>query len=120
LSDLSNCGFGDPTVIVEVAHPDITRQFGAKFLAVADFMIGSPTALADVELETALAEAATKNGLYIPSGALWGGEDIRKMSERGTLKGLTGMILTFNLYGLIRGESFYFHCYFSSDNEEAS
>merc|ERR1712106_790821 len=57
LKDLASCGTGDPDVIVEVAHPDITKQFGAKFLAAADFMIGSPTALADVGLET---------GLYIP------------------------------------------------------
>jgi len=89
LKDLADCANGDPDVIVEVAHPDITKQFGAKFLAASDFMIGSPTALADVELETVLAGAACKHGLYIPSGALWGGEDIRKMSERGTLKGLT-------------------------------
>ena len=26
------------------------------------------------------------NGLYVPSGALWGGEDIRKMADRGSLK----------------------------------
>ena len=90
LKDLTECATGDPDVIVEVAHPDITKQFGAKFLTVADFMIGSPTALADVELETVLAAAAVNYGLFIPSGALWGGEDIRKMSERGTLKGLTG------------------------------
>jgi len=44
LKDLANCVLGDPDVIVEVAHPDITKQFGAKFLEVADFMIGSPTA----------------------------------------------------------------------------
>jgi len=89
LKDLADCASGNPDVIVEVAHPDITKQFGAKFLATADFMIGSPTALADVDLETSLATAASTHGLYIPSGALWGGEDIRKMSERGTLKGLT-------------------------------
>ena len=92
LKDLADCASGNPDVIVEVAHPDITKQFGAKFLATADFMIGSPTALADVDLETSLATAASTHGLYIPSGALWGGEDIRKMSERGTLKGLTGIL----------------------------
>ena len=91
LKDLAQCAIGDPDVIVEVAHPDITKQFGAKFLATADFMIGSPTALADGDLESGLKAAASKHGLYIPSGALWGGEDIRKMAERGTLKGLTGM-----------------------------
>ena len=91
LKDLAECAIGDPDVIVEVAHPDITKQFGAKFLTIADFMIGSPTALADEDLESGLKAAASNHGLYIPSGALWGGEDIRKMAERGTLKGLTGM-----------------------------
>ena len=50
-------------------------------------MIGSPTALADRDIEAALEAAADTHGLYIPSGALWGGEDIRKMAERGTLTG---------------------------------
>ena len=50
-------------------------------------MIGSPTALADRDIETSLETAADNHGLYIPSGALWGGEDIRKMADRGTLKG---------------------------------
>ena len=103
LEDLNHCDKNSPDVIDEVAHPDITRlvrmliilimfynrQYGAKFLSVADFMIGSPTALADRDIETALETAADHHGLYIPSGALWGGEDIRKMSERGTLTGLT-------------------------------
>ena len=30
--------------------------------------------------------AATKHGVYIPSGAFWGGEDIKKMADRGTLQ----------------------------------
>ena len=66
-----------------------SRQHGAKFLSVCDFMLGSPTALADQETERMLAAAASQHGLYIPSGALWGGEDIRKMAERGTLTGLS-------------------------------
>ena len=51
-------------------------------------MIGSPTALADVSLEACLKEAIEQHGhgLYVPSGALWGGEDIRKMADNGTLK----------------------------------
>ena len=54
-------------------------------------MLGSPTALADEDLENTLYKAANEfnHGLYVPSGALWGGEDIRKMAERGTLKGVT-------------------------------
>ena len=51
-------------------------------------MIGSPTALADKDLEDSLKASIEKhgNGLYVPSGALWGGEDIRKMADRGSLK----------------------------------
>jgi len=54
-------------------------------------MIGSPTALADEDLERRLKKASNSsgNGLYVPAGAFWGGEDVRKMDERGTLKALT-------------------------------
>ena len=65
------------------------RKYGPKFLEVADFLIGSPTALADRDIERRLTEAATSRGLYIPAGALWGAEDIRKMAERGSLASLT-------------------------------
>ena len=53
-----------------------------------DFMLGSPTILANEKVEVMLTNAANtfKTGLYVPSGALWGGEDIRKMSDLGTLK----------------------------------
>merc|ERR1711884_19567 len=88
LGDLGQCDKGDPDLIVEVAHPDVTKEFGAKFLEVADFMIGSPAALAEPNLEKMLRSAATKHALYVPTGALWGGEDIRRMAERGTLTGL--------------------------------
>jgi len=89
LDNLTECDKNNPDVIVEVAHPEITRKFGPRFLEVADYMIGSPTALADRDIEASLEAAADNHGLYIPSGALWGGEDIRKMAERGTLTGLT-------------------------------
>jgi len=50
--------------------------------------ICSPTALANRETERRLrsAAAATKHGLYIPSGALWGADDINKMADMGTLQ----------------------------------
>ena len=54
-------------------------------------MLGSPTALANERVESTLSNAAKEygTGLYVPSGALWGGEDIRKMSDLGTLKVVT-------------------------------
>ena len=48
--------------------------------------MGSPTALADQEVEDKLKEAAKHHGLYIPSGAFWGANDIQKMADRGTLQ----------------------------------
>ncbi|KAG8431773.1 hypothetical protein GDO86_019990 [Hymenochirus boettgeri] len=77
-------------LIVEVAHPSITREYGEKFLSAAHFLVGSPTALADQVTERKLTEESKRSGntLYIPSGALWGAEDIYKMAERNTLKGL--------------------------------
>ena len=50
-------------------------------------MIGSPTALADCDIERSLSEAATSHGLYIPTGALWGAADTRKMAEVRTKVG---------------------------------
>ncbi len=69
----------------------LLHKYGAYFLSVCDFMIGSPTALADADLESELKAACSEHGhgLYVPSGAFWGGEDIRKMADRGTLKALT-------------------------------
>lgn len=53
--------------------------------------VGSPTALANADLEQSLraVAAAGPYGLYVPAGALWGGVDIQRMSERGTLTSLT-------------------------------
>ena len=39
LGDLSQCDKGDPDLIVEVAHPDVTREFGARFLEVRISML---------------------------------------------------------------------------------
>lgn len=76
-------------LIVEVAHPDISRTHGAAFLRHADYMVGSPTAFADAEVERSLRAAAedesTPFGMYIPSGALWGAKDIQKAAARGTV-----------------------------------
>ena len=63
-------------------------QYGSTFLKACDFMLGSPTVLAKKDTEIQLRDATKTygKGLYVPSGALWGGEDIRKMADLGTLK----------------------------------
>jgi predicted dinucleotide-utilizing enzyme len=74
LDDLSGFATRRPTLIVEAAHPDVTRRHGANFLTFADYMPLSVSALADAELHEALAEAARRNGtrLLLPAGALVG------------------------------------------------
>lgn len=90
LPDLEDFASRGADIIVEVAHPCIVASHGARFLAAADFMVGSPTALADASLEAALRAQALSgpHGLYIPSGAMWGALDIEKMASLGSLTGL--------------------------------
>merc|ERR1719238_120279 len=55
-------------------------------------MPSSITAFADKSVELELLEEAdrpTGHGIYLPRGALWGAEDIKRMDEHGSLKGLT-------------------------------
>lgn len=89
LEDLSQFATRKPDIVVEVAHPSITDRYAVSFLQYCDFFLGSPTAFADPQIETKVKAAATVHGIYVPSGALWGAEDIKKMAERGTLRGLT-------------------------------
>ena len=71
-------------LIVEAAHPDVTRRYGAAFLEIADYMPLSVTALADDALRARLLEVAAGSGhqLFLPVGALVGGDSLyvnRKM-----------------------------------------
>ena len=62
LAELANFEERGANLIVEVAHPSISRTWGAKFLETADYLVGSPTALADPALEKILRDAAASNG----------------------------------------------------------
>uniref|UniRef100_UPI00358E101C aspartate dehydrogenase domain-containing protein n=1 Tax=Myxine glutinosa TaxID=7769 RepID=UPI00358E101C len=96
-------------LIVEVCHPMISKEFGMEFLKHADYLVGSPTALAEKVLEENLRSMAISSGhtLYIPSGALWGGRDIEHMAQQGTLKALTVTMTkhphSFKLEGALHG-----------------
>ncbi|KAK6047532.1 hypothetical protein COOONC_14963 [Cooperia oncophora] len=81
----------DIDLVVEVAHPAIIRQYAPVILANCDLFIGSPTCLADADLlETIRLMAAAKyRRVLVPAGAFWGGNDIQKMADQGTLKALT-------------------------------
>ncbi|XP_051896971.1 aspartate dehydrogenase domain-containing protein [Pristis pectinata] len=90
LESLSELAQRRADLVVEVAHPQIAKEYGEEILKHADFMVGSPTAFAEQGVDAKCREAARRHGhtLYVPSGALWGAEDIQKMADRGTLKAL--------------------------------
>lgn len=88
LADLGDFASRSPDVIVEVAHPAISRDYGTKFLECCDYMAGSPTAFATLEIEQSLRAAAALpngHGLYIPRGALPGLEEVLRMVKSGKL-----------------------------------
>jgi len=89
LDDINNFFITKPDIVVEVAHPSISKSYGEFILKYCDYMIGSPTALCDTSLLKSLQDAAVNHALYVPSGAFWGGEDIRKMAEAKRLQSLT-------------------------------
>ena len=96
LKDLNEFGSRNAELIVEVAHAVITETMGPKFLETANYMVGSPTCFASQSLEKSIRdqlklnkEASLPYGVFIPAGALWGANDIQKLADRGTLKGLS-------------------------------
>lgn len=74
LDDLADFTRTAPDLIVEAAHPQISRAQGAAFLAWCDYMPLSVTALADDAVRTRLTTAAerSKHHLILPQGALVG------------------------------------------------
>ena len=78
LKDISAFASRHPDLVVEMAHPGVTRQFGAAFLRETDYMPLSMTAFADEGLEQHLLDTARSNGtcLFIPHGAVVGLENI--------------------------------------------
>jgi aspartate dehydrogenase len=67
-----------PDLVVEMAHPAVTRQFGELFLQQSDYMPLSMTAFADEGLQQRLLTTARRSGtcLFIPHGAVVGLESI--------------------------------------------
>src|SRR5687767_8663921 len=72
-----------PDLIVEMAHPIITREWGEAFLKFSDYMPLSLTALADEGLESRLRISAERNGrsLYIPHGAAVGLDSLSECQD---------------------------------------
>jgi aspartate dehydrogenase len=78
LNDLAAFAACRPDLVVELAHPAVTRQFGKLFLSKADYMPLSMTAFADEGLQENLLGTAKANGtcLFVPHGAVVGLENI--------------------------------------------
>lgn len=74
LSDPGRAVERRPDLIVEMAHPDVTRQWGRTFLQRCDYMPLSLTALADAQLHEQMLATAREHGtcLYVPHGAAVG------------------------------------------------
>lgn len=86
-------GFEDtrPDLVVEVAHPNVSRDYGTRILRCCDYMVASTTAFADRDTERRLwaeADRPTGRGIYLTPGALFGSLDIQKMSEAGKVASL--------------------------------
>lgn len=77
-ADLGGFAAHAPTLIVEVAHPDVTLRHGAAFLRRADYMPLSLTALAEPGVIEALEAAGREGGrrLLVAAGALVGLESL--------------------------------------------
>lgn len=83
LDDLNDAARFAPDLIVEAAGPEVTRAHGEAFLAFADYMPLSLTALADDGLRRRLAAAAARSGrsLLIAHGALVGLDSLIEWRE---------------------------------------
>jgi len=74
LEDLADFEAKSPNLIVEMAHPDVTRQWGKTILEKTNYMLVSVTAMADREVEQQLEETTRKRGTrcFIPHGGVVG------------------------------------------------
>jgi aspartate dehydrogenase len=79
-------------LIVEVAHPSITKLHGPRLLKSADYYVASTTAFADINTEFAMMQEADRSSgkaIYASVGALFGAHDIQKMDASGKLDQLS-------------------------------
>lgn len=74
LRDLRAFAERDADLIVEMAHPDVTREWGMRILERTNYMFISVTALADEGMEDRLKEVTSANGtrVFIPHGGVVG------------------------------------------------
>lgn len=80
LADLSQFTTREPDLVVEMAHPDVTRQWGTTILEKADYLFISVTALADEGMEEKLEAVTHRYGTraYVPHGGVVGMDALRE------------------------------------------
>lgn len=83
LQDIKDFASRRPALVVEMAHPAVSREFGQMFLRKTDYMPLSMTAFADQGLHERLLDTAKASGtcLFIPQGATVGLENIYEGRE---------------------------------------
>ncbi len=84
LGDLAHFAERRADLILEVAHPSVTRLHGAEFLQHADYLLTSVTALADDALRESLTATAqhSRRRLLVPHGALVGLDALHEQRQR--------------------------------------
>jgi len=81
----------DIDLVIEVAHPDIVKQYATLILQHCHFFIGSLTAFSDQSLLREAIQTAKEHDrhIFVPVGALWGAGDVKKMADMGLLHSVT-------------------------------
>ena len=74
LEDLGDFDSRSADLIVEMAHPDVTRKWGTKILGKTNYMFISVTALADRDLELSIEATTAKHSTraFVPHGGVVG------------------------------------------------
>jgi len=83
LHDLSDFASKSPDLVIEMAHPSVSRVYARAILSETNYMMLSVTAMADSELGPELVKTAEANGtsLFIPHGALVGVDSLYEARE---------------------------------------
>ena len=83
LEDLSDFAARSPELVIEMAHPSVSRRYAEAILRQTNYMMLSVTAMADSALSSELIATAKTNGtsLFIPHGALAGVDSLYEARE---------------------------------------
>ncbi|KAI6214544.1 Methyltransferase [Aphelenchoides besseyi] len=75
LSDLVPEKLQDIDLVIEVAHPQVVENYAALILKHADLFN--------------VLKQDSQRAVFIPAGAFWGSNDVKKMADLGTLRAMT-------------------------------